>query len=177
LQAIDRSRATTLDRFVFALGIRHVGEATAQALAAHFGNLKALLDADETRLLEVSDIGPVVARSIRHFLDEAHNHEVITALRKAGVHWPETSGAAARDRGPFSGRTFVLTGTLEGLTRTEAADRIAAAGGRVSSSVSKKTDFVVAGEEAGSKLARARELGVQVIDEAELLRMLGGSNP
>ncbi|MBV8208963.1 MAG: NAD-dependent DNA ligase LigA [Burkholderiaceae bacterium] len=177
LEAIDRSRGTTLDRFIFALGIRHVGEATAQALAAHFGNLKALLDADETRLLEVSDIGPVVARSIRHFLDEAHNREVITALRKAGVHWPETSGAAARDRGRLSGRTFVLTGTLEGLTRTEAADRIAAAGGRVSSSVSKKTDFVVAGEEAGTKLARARELGVHVIDEAELLRMLDGSNP
>jgi len=175
LQAIDRSRTTSLDRFIFALGIRHVGEATAQALASHFGNLKALLDADQTHLLEVPDIGPVVARSIRSFLDEPHNCEVVAALRKAGVHWPELEGAVAPDRGSLSGRTFVLTGTLASLTRSEAADRIAAAGGRVSSSVSKKTDFVVTGEEAGSKLDRAREFGVPVIDEAELLRMLSGS--
>jgi len=174
LQAIDRSRTTSLGRFVYALGIRHVGESTAQALAAHFGNLDALLAADQARLLEVPDVGPVVAESIRRFLDEPHNRQVITALRKAGVHWSESAGSPPRDKGPLSGRTFVVTGTLAALTRTEATEMIEAAGGRVSGSVSKKTDFVVAGEQAGSKLERARELGVPVIDEAELRRLAGG---
>jgi DNA ligase (NAD+) len=178
LQAIEKSRHTSLERFVFALGIRHVGESTAQALAAHFGNLDALIAADEARLLEVPDIGPVVAQSIRRFLDEPHNRQVISELRKAGVHWPESAGmggSAARAGGPVQGRTFVLTGTLPGLTRTEAAEMIQAAGGRVSASVSKKTDFVVAGEEAGSKLERARELGVPVIGESELRQLLRGA--
>jgi DNA ligase (NAD+) len=176
LHAIDKSRHTTLERFIFALGIRHVGESTAQALAAHFGNLDALIGASEAQLLEVADIGPVVAQSIRRFLDEVHNREVIAALRKAGVHWPESAGSIARGEGPLSGRTFVLTGTLPGLTRTEAAEMIQAAGGRVSGSVSKKTDFVVAGGESGSKLERARELGVRVIDESELRRLLHGTS-
>jgi DNA ligase (NAD+) len=179
LQAIDRSRHTTLERFVFALGIRHVGESTAQALANHFGNLDALIGADEAGLLEVLDIGPVVAQSIRRFLDEPHNEEVIAALRKAGVEWPEsaaTKSSGARKEGLLSGRTFVLTGTLAGLTRTEAADMIVAAGGRVSGSVSGKTDFVVAGDEAGSKLERARELGVRVIGESELRQLLRGAD-
>jgi DNA ligase (NAD+) len=178
LQAVDKSRHTSLERFIFALGIRHVGESTAQALAAHFGNLDALIDADEAHLLEVPDIGPVVAQSIRRFLDEPHNRQVIAALRKAGVRWPESGGTrdcAARTEGPLNGRTFVLTGTLRGLTRTEAAEMIQAAGGRVSASVSKKTDFVVAGEEAGSKLERARELGVRVIGESELRQLLRGA--
>jgi DNA ligase (NAD+) len=178
LQAIEKSRHTSLERFVFALGIRHVGESTAQALAAHFGNLDALIAADEARLLEAPDIGPVVAQSIRRFLDEPHNRQVISELRKAGVHWPESAGmggSAARAGGPVQGRTFVLTGTLPGLTRTEAAEMIQAAGGRVSASVSKKTDFVVAGEEAGSKLERARELGVPVIGESELRQLLRGA--
>jgi DNA ligase (NAD+) len=178
LQAIERSRHTTLDRFIFALGIRHVGESTAQALAAHFGNLDALIGADEAALLEVADIGPVVAQSIRRFLDEPHNEQVIAALRKAGVQWPESAaamGSAARSAGLLAGRTFVLTGTLSGLTRDEAADLILAAGGRVSGSVSKKTDFVVAGEDAGSKLERARELGVPVIGEVELRQLLSGA--
>jgi DNA ligase (NAD+) len=174
LQAIERSRHTSLDRFIFALGIRHVGESTAQALAAHFGNLDALMAADESALLQVSDIGPVVAQSIRRFLSEPHNRQVITALRKAGVEWPESAASKARGEGLLAGRTFVLTGTLPGLTRTEAADMIQAAGGRISGSVSKKTDFVVAGEEAGSKLERARELGVPVIGEAELRQLLRG---
>jgi DNA ligase (NAD+) len=172
LQAIEKSRHTTLDRFIYALGIRHVGESTAQALAAHFGSLDALLAADEARLLEVPDIGPVVAQSIRRFLDEPHNRQVIEALRKAGVHWPESAASKTPGGGPLGGRTFVLTGTLEGLTRTEAAEMIQAAGGHVSGSVSKKTDFVVAGQEAGSKLDRARELGVPIIDEAQLRRLL-----
>jgi DNA ligase (NAD+) len=178
LQAIERSRHTSLNRFIFALGIRHVGESTAQALAAHFGNLDALMGADEAALLQVPDIGPVVAQSIRRFLSEPHNREVIGALRKAGVQWPESAGtgeSAARGQGLLSGRTFVLTGTLAGLARTAAAEMIQAAGGRVSGSVSKKTDFVVAGEDAGSKLERARELGVPVIGEAELRQMLAGA--
>ena len=180
LQAIDKSRRTTLDRFIFALGIRHVGESTAQALAAHFGNLDALMGADEVHLLEVPDIGPVVAQSIRRFLDEPHNREVIAELRKAAVQWPESAGArdssdAVRPAGALKGCTFVLTGTLAGLTRTEAAEMIQAAGGRISASVSRKTDFVVAGEEAGSKLERARELGVRVIGESELRQLASGA--
>jgi DNA ligase (NAD+) len=172
LQAIDKARQTTLARFIYALGIRHVGESTAQALAEHFGALDALIAADEDGLLQVPDIGPVVAQSIRRFLDEPHNRQVIAALRKAGVQWPEKAGSTAPGQGRLGGRTFVITGTLGGLTRTEVSDMIEAAGGRVAASVSKKTDFVVAGEQAGSKLERARELGVRVIDEAELRRLL-----
>jgi len=172
LHAIEKSRNTSLDRFIYALGIRHVGESTAQALAAHFGSLDALLAADEARLLEVPDVGPVVAQSIRRFLDEPHNRQVIAALRQAGVHWLESAGSKAPGEAPLSGRTFVLTGTLPGLTRIEASEMIQAVGGHVSESVSKKTDFVVAGEDAGSKLDRARELGVPIIDEAELRRLL-----
>ncbi len=176
LQAIAKSRQTTLERFIYALGIRHVGESTAQALAAHFGRLEALMAADEDGLLQVPDIGPVVTQSIRRFLDEPHNREVIAALRKAGVQWPESTGSTLRGQGPMGGRTFVITGTLATLTRDQAKDMIEAAGGRVSGSVSKKTDFVVAGEQAGSKLERARELGVAVIDETGLLQLLGSSD-
>jgi DNA ligase (NAD+) len=172
LQAIEKSRNTSLDRFIYALGIRHVGESTAQALAAHFGSLDALLAADEARLLEVPDVGPVVAQSIRRFLDEPHNRQVIAALRQAGVHWLESAGSKGPGEAPLSGRTFVLTGTLPGLTRIEATEMIQAVGGHVSGSVSRKTDFVVTGEDAGSKLDRARELGVPIIDEAELRRLL-----
>jgi DNA ligase (NAD+) len=172
LQAIEKSRNTSLDRFIYALGIRHAGESTAQALAAHFGSLDALLAADEDRLLEVPDVGPVVAQSIRRFLDEPHNRQVIAALRQAGVHWPESAGSKDPGEAPLGGRTFVLTGTLPGLTRIEATEKIQAVGGHVSATVSKKTDFVVAGEDAGSKLDRARELGVSIIDEAELRRLL-----
>jgi len=114
----------------------------------------------------------VVAQSIRRFLDEPHNRQVIAALRQAGVHWLESAGSKAPGEAPLSGRTFVLTGTLPGLTRIEASEMIQAVGGHVSGSVSKKTDFVVAGEDAGSKLDRARELGVPIIDEAELRRLL-----
>jgi DNA ligase (NAD+) len=176
VQAIERSRHTSLERFIYALGIRHAGESTAQALAAHFGSLDALIRADEASLLEVPDVGPVVAQSIRRFLDEPHNLDVIGAMRKAGVHWPETAGSSARVQGRLSGRTFVITGTLPGLTRIEATEMIEAAGGRVTGSVSKRTDYVVAGEEPGSKVERARELGVAVIDEVQLRRLLGGQD-
>jgi DNA ligase (NAD+) len=177
LQSIDRSRQTGLARFIYALGIRHVGESTALALAAHFGSLEALLAAQEAELLEVPDVGPVVAQSIRRFLDEPHNRTVIEALRKAGVQWPESSGSKPAGPGRLSGRTFVLTGTLPELTRDQAAEMIQAAGGRISGSVSKKTDFVVAGEQAGSKLERARELGVAVIDEPALRKLLRDGVP
>ncbi|HJV92300.1 MAG TPA: NAD-dependent DNA ligase LigA [Azonexus sp.] len=169
--AIDHSRQTTLARFIFALGIRNVGEATARDLARHFGQLEALLAADGEALQQVSDVGPVVATSIAAFLAETHNREIIERLRAAGVSWPEGEPAASGPR-VFSGKTLVLTGTLPTLKRDDAKAMIEAAGGKVAGSVSKKTDFVVAGEEAGSKLEKALELGVPVIDEAELMKLL-----
>ena len=168
--AIDRARRTTLARFVYALGIRHVGESTARDLANHFGSLQALMDADEEALLAVPDVGPVVARSIAAFFAEPHNREVVTQLLQAGVRLEEGRGASG---GPLAGATVVLTGTLPTMTREQATERIVAAGGKVASSVSKKTTFVVAGAEAGSKLDKARALGVPVIDEQELMRRLG----
>jgi DNA ligase (NAD+) len=171
--ALDASKSTTLARFVYALGIRNVGEATAKDLALHFGALDPLLVADETALLEVPEVGPIVALSIRRFFQEAHNRDVITALRAAGVHWAEGEPRMSRPAGPFAGRTVVLTGTLPTLGREEAKALIEAAGGKVSGSVSKKTDLVVAGADAGSKLAKAEELGIRIVDEAELRQMLG----
>ncbi|NUT15320.1 MAG: NAD-dependent DNA ligase LigA [Cupriavidus sp.] len=169
--AIDKSRETTMNRFIFALGIRHVGEATAKDLAKHFGKLDALMAADEAALLEVNDVGPVVAQSIANFLAEPHNIEVIEQLRAAGVHWPE-SEPAARAPAPLSGKTFVLTGTLPTLSREDAKELLEAAGAKVAGSVSKKTDYVVAGAEAGSKLDKAEALGVPVLDEAGMLALL-----
>ncbi|AGW90653.1 NAD-dependent DNA ligase LigA [Cupriavidus necator] len=169
--AIDKSRATTMNRFIFALGIRHVGEATAKDLAKHFGKLDALMAADEAALLEVNDVGPVVAQSIAHFLAEPHNVEVIEQLRAAGVHWPE-SEPVAKAPAPLSGKTFVLTGTLPNMSREDAKEMLEAAGAKVAGSVSKKTDYVVAGAEAGSKLDKAEALGVPVLDEAGMLALL-----
>ncbi len=174
LAAIDKARHTTLERLIFALGIRHVGESTARDLAAHFGSLDRLMAADEAQLLEVPDVGPVVAASIVRFFAEPHNREAIEQLRAAGVTWQEGRPQRMRSLGALAGKTVVLTGTLPTLSRDEASELIRAAGGRTATSVSKKTDLVVAGEEAGSKLERARELGVPVIDEAELRRMLKG---
>jgi DNA ligase (NAD+) len=172
--AIARSRDTTLERFIYALGIRHVGEATARDLAAHFGALDPLLDADEGALVQVRDVGPVLAESIRDFFAEPHNRAVIAALRAAGVHWKE--GAPRRPaEGLLTGRTFVLTGTLPTLSRDDAKALLEAAGATVAGSVSKKTDYVVAGAEAGSKLVKAEALGVKVIDEAEMRALLGGA--
>ncbi len=171
VDAIAASRQTTLARFIFALGIRNVGEATARDLAKYFGSLDALLVADVDALQAVPDVGPIVAESIAAFFGEAHNREVIDGLRRAGVHWPE--GEPESDGSQvLAGKTLVLTGTLPTLKRDEAKARIEAAGGKVAGSVSKKTDYVVAGEEAGSKLEMALELGVPVIDEAALLSLL-----
>ncbi|AZG14306.1 NAD-dependent DNA ligase LigA [Cupriavidus pauculus] len=169
--AIDKSRSTTLNRFIFALGIRHVGEATAKDLAKHFGKLDNLLAADEAALLEVNDVGPVVAQSIAGFLAESHNVEVIEQLRAAGVHWPE-SEPTARAPLPLAGKTIVLTGTLPTLSREDAKEKLEAAGAKVAGSVSKKTDYVVAGAEAGSKLEKAQALGVPVLDEDGMLKLL-----
>ncbi|MBI4985610.1 MAG: NAD-dependent DNA ligase LigA [Rhodocyclales bacterium] len=171
LAAIEKSKDTTLARFVFALGIRNVGEATAKDLARHFGSLDALLAADEAALQQVPDVGPIVAASIRRFFAEPHNAEVIRQLRAAGVHWVEGEPAPAVDS-PLAGKTFVLTGTLPNMTRDEAKDLIEARGGKVAGSVSKKTDYVVAGAEAGSKLDKALALGVTILDESQFKELL-----
>jgi DNA ligase (NAD+) len=170
--AIERSRDTTLARLIYALGIRNVGETTAKDLARHFGSLEAIMAADNETLLRVPDVGPVVAESISGFFGEAHNREVIAGLQRAGVRGvPDAQSDAAG--AVLQGLTLVLTGTLPTLTREEAGALIEAAGGKVSGSVSKRTDYVVAGEEAGSKLDKARTLGVNIIDEDGLRRLLG----
>jgi len=173
VDALEKSKTTTLARFLFGLGIRQIGETTAKDLARHFGSLDALMDASVEQLLQVRDVGPIVAQSIHMFFAQPHNREVVAQLRAAGVHWPEGEGAAA-EQGPkpLLGKTLVLTGTLPTLSRDAAKDLIEAAGGKVSGSVSKKTHYVVAGEEAGSKLDKARELGVTVLDEAGLQALL-----
>ncbi|PNS08204.1 NAD-dependent DNA ligase LigA [Lysobacter silvestris] len=168
---IDASRNATLERLLFALGIRDVGESTAKTLARHFGALDPLMAADEDALKQVPDVGPVVARHIVHFFAQPHNREVIGALRERGVHWPE--GAPKRSsEGPLAGKTVVLTGGLASMSRDEVGDRLEALGAKVSGSVSKKTGIVVAGEAAGSKLAKAQELGIEIWDEAALLAFL-----
>jgi DNA ligase (NAD+) len=172
VDALDKSKHTTLPRFLFALGIRHVGEATAKDLARHFGSLDRILEASEPQLLEVADVGKVVAQSIRLFFEQPHNREVVDALRRLGIGWSEDDGTADRTPKPLAGKTFVLTGTLPNLKREDAKERIEAAGGKVAGSVSKKTDYVVAGEEAGSKLDKARELGIALLDEAALEALL-----
>ena len=174
LAAIEKSKHTTLARFIFALGVRHVGETTAKDLASHFGSFDALMNAGEAALLDVHDVGPVLAKAIADFFAEPHNRDVIKQLRAAGVHFAEGSPRRSAS-GAVIGVTFVLTGSLPSLTREEATELIEGNGGKVASSVSKKTDFVVAGEEAGSKLERAQALGVKVIDEAGLKALLSGS--
>jgi len=171
LEAIDASRESTLPRFLYALGINHVGEVTARTLAEHFGTLKALRAADAEALEAVPDIGPIVAQSVSHFFAQPHNQEVIDELVEAGVHWPDARPTDTGDR--LAGRTFVLTGTLEGYTRDEAKARIEALGGRVSGSVSKKTDYVVAGQSPGSKRDKAERLDVVILDEAAFRALLG----
>ncbi|QDL54583.1 NAD-dependent DNA ligase LigA [Rhodoferax aquaticus] len=174
VDALEKSKQTTLPRFLFGLGIRHVGESTAKELARHFGTLDAIMDASLETLLEVSDVGPIVAASIHTFFAQAHNREVVEQLRACGVTWPEGTPASTGPK-PLAGKTLVLTGTLPTLGRDAAKDLIEAAGGKVSGSVSKKTSYVVAGTEAGSKLDKAQELGVAVLDEAGLLELLNGS--
>jgi DNA ligase (NAD+) len=173
LAALEHSKATTLPRFMYGLGIRHVGESTARDLARHFGKLDGIMDAGVEQLLQVPDVGPIVAESIHAFFQQAHNREVIEQLRACGVHWTEGEPAVQAPK-PLSGKTVVLTGTLPTLSREEAKELLNAAGAKVAGSVSKKTDYVVAGAEAGSKLDKARELGVPVLDEDGLRQLLAG---
>jgi DNA ligase (NAD+) len=173
--AIDASRDTTLERLLYALGIPDVGESTAKTLARHFGALDPLMAADQETLTAVPDVGPIVAARIAHFFAEKHNRDVITALRANDVHWKESAPRRASE-GPLAGKTVVLTGGLDSMSRDEAGDRLEALGAKVSGSVSKKTSFVVAGEAAGSKLAKAQELGVEIWDEAKLLAFLSAAS-
>ena len=170
VEALEKSKHTTLHRFLFALGIRNVGESTSKDLARHFGNLEAIMQAGLEQLQAVPDVGPVVAQSIVDFFSEAHNRDVVQQLRSLGVQWEEHTGVSTQTL-PLSGKTFVLTGTL-GMSRDEAKARLEALGAKVAGSVSKKTDCVVAGAEAGSKLEKALELNVPVWDEAALLEQL-----
>ena len=170
--AIEHSKQTSLARFIYALGIRNVGEATAKEFARFFGGLDALMNADVELLITVPDVGPIVAQSVAEFFAEAHNREVITALRGVGVVWPESAGIQRPVESSLSGKTFVLTGTLPNLSREDAKAKIEALGGKVSGSVSKKTDYVVVGAEAGSKLVKAQDLGLTLLDEAQLLSLL-----
>lgn len=173
MAGIERSKQTTLARFIYGLGIRNVGEATARDLAYHFGGLQALLDADLQALQSVPDVGPIVAQSILEFFHEPHNVEVIEALRHHGVVWSESApGFNTAPTLPLAGKTFVLTGTLPNLARDDAKMHIEAMGGKVIGRVSKKTDYVVVGEEAGSKLTKAQELGIALLDETALLALL-----
>ncbi len=171
IDALTHSKQTTLARFIYGLGIRNVGEATAKDLAAHFGGLQAIIHAPSEALLEVNDVGPIVAESILQFFGEPHNRQVIASMQALGVHWPETAGKQGAT-GVLLGKVLVLTGTLPTLSRDAAQVLIEAAGGKVSGSVSKKTDYVIAGAEAGSKLEKAQSLGVAVLDEAALLALL-----
>jgi DNA ligase (NAD+) len=173
VNAIEASKATTLPRFLFALGIREVGEATAANVASYFGSLQAIIEADEETLLKVPDVGPVVAQRIRDVLDEEHNLEVIAQLQELGVHWQDIDPTQVSEDGPLIGMTFVITGTLSGMTRDEAKDLIQREGGKVTGSVSSKTSYLLAGEKAGSKLAKAEKLGVDVIDLKGLMKLLG----
>jgi DNA ligase (NAD+) len=170
--AIEKSKRTTLARLIFALGIRNVGEATAKDLARHCGSLRALMESGEEELQQVPDVGPVVAESIARFFAEPHNREVIKALVQAGVRATDEGERRPAAAAALGGKTFVLTGTLPSLTRDEATALIEAQGGKVSGSVSKKTDYVVAGAEAGAKLEKAHELGVAVLDEDGLRQLL-----
>ncbi|HNP62998.1 MAG TPA: NAD-dependent DNA ligase LigA [Woeseiaceae bacterium] len=169
--SIEKSKQTTLARLLFALGIREVGEATAASIAAHYGRLENVLSASEEELQAIDDVGPVVAARLRTFFDEKHNVDEISRLQKYGVTWPESDPVQARADGALSGKTFVITGTLPTMTRDKAKDLIRSLGGKVAGSVSKKTDYLVAGEKAGSKLAKAEQLGISVLSEGDLRRL------
>ena len=171
IEAIDKCKETTLARFLFSLGIREVGEATAQALANHFGSLPEIMSADEEALLKVPDVGPVVVANLRAFFHEAHNREVIASLQQLGVQWPDVAAAADQPK-PLAGKTFVLTGSMESMTRDEAKAKLQALGAKVTGSVSKKTSYVVVGVDPGSKRDKAEKLGVPILDEAALMSLL-----
>jgi DNA ligase (NAD+) len=172
LVALQTSKQTTLPRFLFGLGIRHVGEATAKALVKHFGKLDGIMDASLEQLAQVADVGPIVALSLRTFFDQAHNREVVEQLRACGVTWTEGEPSAAAML-PLTGKTFVITGTLPSLGRDELKDKLEAAGAKVAGSVSKKTHYLIAGSDAGSKLDKAHALEIPILDEAGVLALLG----
>jgi DNA ligase (NAD+) len=172
ISSIEASKSTSLSRFLYALGIREVGESTAAALALHYGMLERVAQATDEDLQTVPDVGPIVAARIRSFFGEQHNIDVIAMLRELGVSWPENEPVLPTSDGPLAGKTFVITGTLPGMTRDEAKERIQAAGGKVTGSVSGKTDYLLAGEKAGSKLSKAETLGVEILDEAALLALI-----
>ena len=169
IEALEKSKTTELHRFLFALGIREVGESTARTLSTYFGSIEKLMDVSIEDLLEVPDVGPVVANNIHGFFVEAHNREIIKRLQASGVNWPQQDTNKPR---PLDGKVFVLTGSLISMSRDEASDKLAARGARVSNSVSKKTDYVVVGDTPGSKAEKAEKLGVKIINETELLRLL-----
>ncbi|HKJ76600.1 MAG TPA: helix-hairpin-helix domain-containing protein, partial [Gammaproteobacteria bacterium] len=171
VEALEESKETTLPRFLFALGIREVGESTARQLAGHFGTLDALMEADEEALQEVPDVGPVVAQAITGFFRQRHNREVIDELRQLGVTWAEQAPRKPEEL-PLAGKKVVLTGAMESLTRDEAKERLEALGAKVTGSVSKNTDLVVVGAEPGSKADKARDLGVETLDESGFLAFL-----
>ena len=171
-ESIEKSKQTTLARLLFALGIREVGEATAASIAAHYGRLENVLSASEEELQTIDDVGPVVAARLRTFFDEKHNVDEISRLQQYGVTWPELDPVQTKADGALSGKTFVITGTLPTMTRDEAKDLIRSLGGKVAGSVSKKTDYLVAGEKAGSKLAKAEQLGISVLSESDLVQFL-----
>ena len=172
VRSIESSKSTSLSRFLYALGIREVGDATAAGLAAHYGRLENIVAASEEELQGVPDVGPIVASRIRAFFQEKHNLEVVTRLQDSGVYWPESDPVVLSEDGPLAGKTFVITGTLVDMTRDQAKTFIQSAGGRVTGSISRKTDYLIAGEKAGSKLTKARKLDVSIIDTDELLSLI-----
>jgi DNA ligase (NAD+) len=171
--ALEQSKQTTFPRFLYALGIREVGEATALALATHFSSLDELMNADEEALMAIPDVGPIVSAHVRAFFQERHNLDVISELLSHDLRWPSDKAPPVSQSSVLTGKTIVLTGTLDTLTRDEAKERLAALGAKVTSSVSKSTDIVVAGKNPGSKLDRAKELGVETWDESQLVVHLG----
>jgi len=172
IAAIDASRQPLLWRFLYALGIREVGEATAKSLAGYFGRLEAIAEADDSALQAVSDVGPIVAEHLRGFFEQPYNQEILRNLKQAGVIWQTQEITAASM--PLRGQTWVLTGTMEQMTRDQAKQKLESLGAKVAGSVSKKTACVVAGEAAGSKLTKAQQLGVEVLSEQGLLDLLRG---
>jgi DNA ligase (NAD+) len=174
LDALEQSKQTSLARFIYALGIREVGEATAEALAGHFGAIEAVMDADEEALQQVEDVGPVVAGNIRHFFDQEKNRDIVEKILLQGVSWPQADAAQQQQLQTLEGKTYVISGTLEGLSRDQAAKLLKARGAKVSGSVSTKTTAVISGDNPGSKVTKAEELGVEILDQIGFENLLGG---